>query len=198
MEVIRLVLGQFRTNCYVIKKQGHVIIIDPASRVEKIIDLIQENEIVDAIFLTHGHFDHIGAVDKLAMRYHCDVYLHPDDNELARNEKLNSLAHFHGTIHCPTIPFIEGFLSIGPFNFEIFEAPGHTAGSVLIRLDNHLFTGDVLFKGGIGRTDLYSGNYSVMKKTLKLFSSMDEDLLVYPGHEELTTLKEELQYNPYL
>lgn len=198
MEVIHLVLGQFRTNCYLLKKEGHVVIIDPASRMDKIIDYIHENEIVDAILLTHGHFDHIGAVDKLKARYHCDVYLHPNDDELARNEKYNSLAHFHGSIHCPTKAFYEGTMQIGPFDFEIVEAPGHTAGSVLIRYENHLFTGDVLFKCSIGRTDLYSGNASAMKNTLKLFSTMDESYLVYPGHEELTTLKEEFLYNPYL
>lgn len=197
-EIIRLTLGAFATNCYLVKENGHVLIIDPASRMDKILNHISENETVDAILLTHGHFDHIGAVDKLHAHFQCPVYLNENDEELARNEKLNSLAHFHASLHCPLHYLSDGTIKIGNFELTVTEAPGHTAGSILIQYRNHLFTGDVLFKRGIGRTDLYSGNNSAMKNTLRLFNTMDENLLIYPGHDELSVLKEELLYNPYL
>lgn len=194
----RLVLGAFATNCYLLKEEGHTLIIDPAARFERILSAIKETEKVEAILLTHGHFDHIGAVDKLQARFHCPVYLNPKDEKLARSAKLNSMGEWKAEIHCPTTPLVEGILPIGPFKLEIIEAPGHTAGSTLIRYKQHLFVGDVLFRGSIGRTDLYSASDSAMAHSLRMIKTLDENLIVYPGHDGLTTLKEELENNPFL
>lgn len=175
-----------------------MLIFDPTGKMEKITEAIGQEEIVDAIVLTHGHFDHIGAVDKLHSFYHCPVYLNLKDEKLARDPHLNSMAQFSGQIHCPVCALVEPTMQIGIFNLDIFEAPGHTAGSTLIGYQNHLFVGDVLFAGSIGRTDLYSASPSAMRSTLKMLRTLNENYLIYPGHDALTTLAKELKTNPYL
>lgn len=198
MEVKRYCVGVFGTNCYLIKKENNVLIIDPGASAAKLLSYIDEDDRVKAILLTHGHFDHIQAVDKLQAHFHCPVYLNEKDEELARNEKLNCLGNYSACLHCKTTSLKEGLLKIENFEIQVLEAPGHTSGSVLLQIENYLFTGDVLFKGSIGRTDLYSGNASEMKRSLQLFYSMNEDLILCPGHDETSILKNELLYNPFL
>ncbi len=198
MEIQRIKLGFFAVNCYLIKEAGHVLIIDPGARANKILEALQEQEHVEAIVLTHGHFDHIGAVDALVNQFHCPVYLNPKDEELARDMHLNALGKFSAALHCKTMPLEEPIVQIGSFQLKVFEAPGHTAGSCLIQIGNVMFTGDVLFKGSIGRCDLYSGNESEMRRSLKQFQKMDPELILYPGHEEPTMLQDELNHNPFL
>lgn len=198
MEVKRYCVGAFGTNCYLVKKENDVLIIDPGASYSKILAHLDETWNIQAILLTHGHFDHIQAVDKLQAHFHCPVYLNEKDEELARNEKINSLGNYSASLHGKTEALDEGTLTIGNFIIQVTEAPGHTSGSVLLKIEDYLFTGDVLFKGSIGRTDLYSGNASEMKRSLQLFYTMDENLIVCPGHDETTVLKNELLYNPYL
>ncbi len=197
-EIICLKLGVFQTNCYLIKENHHVLIIDPAAKHEKILEQLSEDDHVDAIILTHGHFDHLKAVDKLVKELKCPVYLNKNDEVLSRDERLNSMAHYGGTIHCPIRDLVEPKMKIGTFDLEIIHAPGHTEGSTLIQYKNHLFVGDVLFKNAIGRTDLYSGSNSKMRQSLRLFRNFDPETLVYPGHDELTTIEAEIKNNPYL
>lgn len=198
MEVKRYCVGAFGTNCYLVKKENDVLIIDPGASFAKLLSYIDEAWNIQAILLTHGHFDHIQAVDKLQAHFHCPVYLNENDEELARNEKLNSLGNYSACLHCKTKQLKEGELEIGKFKIQVTEAPGHTAGSVLLQIEDYLFTGDVLFKGSIGRTDLYSGSESEMKRSLQLFYAMDEKLIICPGHDDTSTLKHELLFNPYL
>ncbi len=198
VEIKRLVMGMLATNTYIIKKRKSVLIVDPTGNSDKISSHINEEEKVVAIVLTHGHFDHIGAVDDLVKKYNCEVYLNSEDIELATTRKLNSFNQYSAVINSPIKSYHEGKMNIGDFELMIYFAPGHTAGCTLIGIENHLFTGDVLFKEDIGRTDLYSANERDMKKTLQFIKTLDENYIVYPGHEELTTLKHELVYNPHL
>ena len=197
-EVIRLTLGPFRTNCYLLKEDGHILIVDPAARMERILVAIDDNERVDGILLTHGHFDHIGAVDKLQAHFTCPVYMNLFDEKLVRDAQLNSMGEYSHSLHCPIQNLYEPHMKIGIFDLTIFYAPGHTAGSVLILWENHLFTGDVLFKNAIGRTDLYSGSHSCMRRSLQMIRELNADYHVYPGHDETTNLLQELRMNPYL
>lgn len=176
------------------------MVIDPGANAEKIREKIAETpeEKVLAILLTHAHYDHIGAVDELHALYQCPVYLSRGDWKLSRNEDLNRIYSRSAKITCEETDYPSGDLVIGPFTFQVYETPGHSAGSVCLRCDDCLFTGDTLFAGSAGRTDLYSGSEWKLRESLRLLAGLDPKLKVYPGHEGSTTLEEELRTNPYL
>ena len=199
MEVKRLITGIIKTNTYLLKEENKYIIIDPAGRAEKIMQHI-DAEVV-AILLTHGHFDHIKAVDDLVNEYHCPIYLNDNDLDLVLPEKAkinNCFMGLSASISNKTNNIVQGTYNITPFNFEVYETPGHTKGSVIYVFEDAIFTGDTLFKGSVGRTDLYGGNNSVLRQSLRVFKTFDKKYTIYPGHEDFSTLEEELANNPYL
>ena len=197
MKVNRLVLGPLATNTYLLEKEGKAILIDPASKAEKLIDILGDLKL-EAILLTHGHFDHIKAVDGLYEHYHCPVYLHEADEVIARDKLSGSEFGLVAYVSCPTIPLKEGRMNIGPFEFETIFTPGHTEGSVIFVFDECIFTGDTLFRGSVGRTDLFSGDERKLKQSLNIFKSFNEDYHIYPGHEEESSLEFELATNYFL
>lgn len=151
-----------------------------------------------AIILTHGHFDHIGAVDELVRQFHCEVYVHPADQVLLEDETLNGMAGMTAHVRTQTTPLMEGTMKLGQIELQILEAPGHTPGSVLIVIGQDCFCGDVVFEGSVGRTDLPLGNDSQMRQTLKMVRMLNPQLNLYPGHGAATTLEKELNDNPFL
>lgn len=200
MEVIRLVMGAFATNTYLLKENGQCLIVDPAGKAQKIVDKIGEDKVL-AILLTHGHFDHIKSVDALYKLYHCPIYLSSEDFELVdpKNAKLkNCYMNLTASISSPLSAFNEGNYQIGPFKFEVIATPGHTKGSNIMVFDDAIFSGDTLFKDSVGRTDLYGGSESDLKQSLKIFKQFNHDYTIYPGHDETTSLEEELNHNEYL
>ena len=197
-EVKQIVVGTYQTNCYIVIDNGHAIIIDPGKKEERIIANIPSDITVDAICLTHGHFDHIQAVDKLHEYYHCPIYLDTDDEVLVKHCKYNQMDGYNGSIAYDTHPYDFPVTKINNFELEIIKASGHTEGSCLILYQNMMFAGDVIFKGSVGRTDLYLGNESNMKQSLKMIKTLDPNYVIYPGHGEITTLADELKYNYYL
>lgn len=197
MEIKTFVLGPLQTNTYLLSIGDKAILIDPASKPEKCVELLGDKKLI-AILLTHGHFDHIKAVDGLYKQYKCPVYLHKDDEYLARDKKSGEEFGLVSYISCPTIHINEGSNKIGPFEFDTIYTPGHTKGSVLYMFDDSIFTGDTLFKGSVGRTDLDGGNQSELIRSLRFFNSLNKDYYIYPGHDQPTTLSNELRYNPYL
>ena len=189
--------GAFATNCYILEHKNTVLVIDPNGKAQKLIDRLGEKKIT-AILLTHGHFDHIGAVDDLVKMYHCPVYVSPEDQILLEDESLNTMSGYTAHVRSKTTPLLEGSVRIGDIPLEITSAPGHTPGSVLISIGKYCFCGDVVFSGSIGRTDLPLGNESQMRQTLKMVRTMDPETVFYPGHGPATTLANELQVNPFL
>ena len=197
-EVKKLIVGPLATNSYILKDNGHCIIIDPGANPKKILENVKDL-IVDAICLTHGHFDHIKAVEPLVKELKCDVYISKYDEEMLRDSKKNEsiLVKDPFIVNCE-VKHYDYITKIGNFTFDVMEASGHTKGSVLLMIDNYMFVGDVLFKQGIGRCDLYGGSFSKMKSSLKEIVKIQKDYIVFSGHGEDTTLFEEFKNNHYL
>ena len=198
VECIRL--GLFQVNCYFLHKDNHILCIDPGANPNKVISYLEQypDSILDGICLTHGHFDHLGAVDELVAKYHCPVYLSLDDEKLARSKELNYMGSRWAIITCPIIGYPIGKFTVGNFTLEVIDTPGHTAGSVCLVWENCLFSGDTLFKDSVGRTDLYSSNDGQLKQSLEVLKGLPYDLVVYPGHAEFTTIYDEIVNNPFL
>lgn len=198
----KFVLGQLQTNCYMmINDKKEAFIVDPGDNGKKIRKYLTENELtLTAILLTHGHFDHMGAVDYLYDVYHCPIYAHKETIELASDPFLNlSTMISPMVLSAPVIAVNEQF-ELNGYKIEWLFLPGHCQGSSMIRLvdENIIFSGDVLFKGSIGRFDFPTSSHADTKKSLLYIKNLDYDAVVYPGHGEETTLKDELAYNPYL
>ncbi len=197
-EVRKLVVGALQTNSYLLIEDNHCIIVDPGANPKRILENVN-GLTVDAICLTHGHFDHIKAVDALVKELKCDVYISEYDDEMLKDSKKNASVLIGQPFTVQSkVKYYDSITKIGNFEFNVLEASGHTNGSVLLMVDNIMFAGDVLFAGGIGRTDLYGGSYSKMKASLNEISKINKDYIVYSGHGEDTTLFEEFKNNPYL
>jgi len=197
MEIKTFVLGPLQTNTYLLIEGNNALLIDPASKAEKLIDILADLDL-KGIILTHGHFDHLKAVDGLYEHYHCPVYLNSKDEYLARDKYAGKDFGLVSYITCPTIDLKQGKLNIDNFDLEIMETPGHTMGSVIIVSKDAIFTGDTLFKQSVGRTDLEGGSISLLRESLRVFNTFNKDYIIYPGHDQESTLAYELANNPYL
>ena len=196
MEIIRTPQVLYKTNCYILKENGYALIIDPGFHGQRIMKELQDMVPV-GIVLTHGHADHICAVDTLVEAYHIPVYMHPKDEELLL-VKRRMPSGYKERFTSPYIALEEGPLQIGSFSLNVWEVPGHSAGSVFVGYKHILFTGDTLFKGTVGKVNTYNGDPVAMKETLERIKSFYPFYVVYPGHGTSTTLGHELVTNPYL
>ena len=197
MDIRTYVMGPIATNTYVLVSGNDAIVIDPASKPEKMIEKLGDLDL-KAVLLTHGHFDHIKACDGLYEKYHCPIYLHEDDEELARDKYSGADFGLVSYISCKTLPLKEGKMKIGPFEFEVIFTPGHTPGSVIFVFDHYIFSGDTLFRGSVGRTDLKGGDARALKESLRVFKNFKEEYFILPGHDDPSTLSFELANNWYL
>ena len=188
-----LPLGAYQTNCYIIHDDSckTCCIIDPGYEADIILDKLEDLGLtVEAILLTHGHFDHVGAVKDIAAETGCRVYLCPEDLSMPPMFTAGKLYYTH--------TYGEGdTLTLAGLTFQVIHTPGHTPGSVCLMVGNTLFSGDTLFAGSCGRTDI-GGDWATILKSLRRLANMEADFTVYPGHGESTTLAAEKRYNPYL
>lgn len=192
MEILTLSLGAYQTNCYLFWEAGSAScgVIDPGYHPEQVLQAAAAHgKTVGAILLTHGHFDHVGAVKAIRAATRCPVYLHPADKKLPFYLTKAGLDFAQG---------YEETVCVAGVSLQVIPTPGHSAGSVCLKGDGVLFSGDTLFADTCGRTDLPGGNPGEMMHSLRLLTQLPGDYTVYPGHGEATTLSRERLQNPYL
>lgn len=197
MEIRHIYIPSVYTNCYVLADEasGAATVIDPGDDVtETLLDLCAEKGWqLRSVFLTHGHFDHIGGVTALQKAMpDLPVYLHPGDAN--NTDPLGNTAALSGVKL-----WREGdVIPLGSLQVEVLSTPGHTKGSVCLRCRDALFTGDTLFASSCGRTDLPGGSYEELMLSLGRLARLEGDFRVFPGHDRFTTLEQERRDNPYL
>ena len=196
MKLDILPIGQYEENIYVLHDKGHVLIIDPGRSAKTIASMIAQDETVDAVILTHGHADHTQAADDISEMYHCPVYMNREDYILV-DPSFAGKHGFDGPVYSEILD-LQAVMKIGVFDLQIHYTPGHTAGSVCIQYKNLLFSGDTLFAGSIGRTDLYSGDETQMAQSLEYLKKLPHDLKVLPGHGPSSTIGTEIKRNPFM
>ncbi|MDR0838325.1 MAG: MBL fold metallo-hydrolase [Oscillospiraceae bacterium] len=195
MLVKTLVVGQLETNCYVVTDEDTLecAIIDPGAESNSILDYLEENRLIPrAIFITHGHFDHIMALGEVQEQTGAPVYV----NERELSSDAHGAERIVGT---PGLRYYaEGDeIAVGSLVFRVLETPGHSAGGVTLLCGEAMFPGDTLFAGSCGRTDL-GGDMEQMEASLRRLSALPGDFEVYPGHAESTTLENERRFNYYV
>ncbi len=206
IKVIKVPVGPFIMNCYIVynSKNKNAIVIDPGDEIERIKKYIDSNHLyVCAVLNTHGHIDHAGRISEFLKYFKVEYLIHKDD--VFWLEKLKEQAEVFGLQPCEK-PEPTRYLSDGEIlnysleeTIKVIHTPGHTPGSMSFLIGNHLFTGDTLFKGTIGRTDFPKSNYKELIYSIKekLFK-LSPHTIVHPGHDDDTTIEAEKLTNPFL
>ena len=198
MKVSVMQVGPIGTNCYFLQDEesGLMAIIDPGDDWERILHQVKKAEgEVKYILLTHGHYDHTTAVPDLVKALPgVQVYIHQADANGAGSQLFPLAAQVKDLNN-----YDEGdTLSLGSLTIEVLHTPGHSKGSVTLKVGDVLFTGDTLFCGSCGRTDLRGGSYEEIMSSLNRLGQLEGDFHVCPGHDRTSTLERERKYNPFL
>ena len=200
MTIHTLPLGAYQTNTYILENEGRCVVIDPGYAPDAILKFLAQKDLtIDAIMLTHGHFDHVGAVEKILEATGCRLWLSEKDWRQDADPATSAFYPIANRELSNMRFYAEGDeISAAGMTFTVLETPGHTPGSVCLLTENVLFTGDTLFAGSCGRTDLPGGSWTTIQNSLRRLSALSDALRVYPGHGDSTTLAAEKQYNPYM
>ena len=194
LRIHTLTLGLYQTNTYIVSQEGsdRCVIIDPGYEPATILNRVALLGLqVDAILLTHGHFDHLGAVRGIASDSDCKVYV--DEKELSMPPTMTA-----GPIYYTDLYPADGQIQAAGLQVRILRTPGHTPGSVCLLIEDAMFSGDTLFAGSMGRCDFPGSSIFDMRKSLKKLYNLTGDYRVFPGHAESSTLEHERKTNPYL
>lgn len=206
IKVEQYIVGMVQTNCYVAinTKTKEAIIIDPADQANVIQTKIEEKGVRPvAILLTHGHFDHIMAVEELVEAFKIPVYAHTDESEILKTPSLNLSNMAHRKVNLvPDVNLKDNQdLVLAGFHIQVLHTPGHTKGSVCYYIEDEevLFSGDTLFQESVGRTDFPTGSSVEIVHSIKeKLAVLPNAVQVYPGHEGATTIGHEKMYNPFI
>ena len=198
MDIKTLQVGPIGTNCYLLCDETEKLcaVIDPGGDAVRVAAAVEDSGCAPcAILLTHGHYDHTGAVAELSARWPgVPVYLN-------RRDVYEGDAYLQQLF--PPVPCAKDYgegdtVQVGGLTLQVLATPGHSEGSVTLRCGDALFCGDTLFAGSCGRTDFPGGSVKKMMESLKRLGGLEGDLMVYPGHMEDSTLDRERSWNPYL
>lgn len=202
MTIQKITSGKWKQNCYIVHiASRNALIIDPGEDTEAIVDYVETRKLkVLAIVNTHAHYDHVTSVDYLKNRYSIPFYLNSKDSTLLKHANLyRKIFNGQASIKIPEIDFlideIETPINLEEFSVEVVPTPGHTEGGVCLLVDQHLFTGDTLFCGKVGRTDLPGGNQEDLSVSLKRLKRLSPEINIYPGHGKSSTLGHEFENN---
>jgi len=195
-------LGPVGTNCYVVRADREAtdaVVVDPGGDAAQLrLDLARTGASCAAILLTHTHFDHLGAVADLAEGTGAPVYVSPDAKGALESPLTPPGLTIRGYEHALDVSGGET-LDLGGLSFEVLDVPGHAPGHLSYYVDGALFSGDVLFAGGVGRVDLPGGDWDTLLSSIRLLvERYPPDTVVYSGHGPATTLATELARNPFL
>ena len=196
MNIKTIPVGQLETNCYVVVNEETLacVVIDPGDESNAIMDYIESNRLrCEAIMLTHGHFDHVGAVNEILEQTGCALYINPRDEgyEVGKSGMKFKMPE-GGKYYDDGDIIVEAGLE-----FKVLATPGHTPGSVCLICGGALFTGDTLFRGSCGRADLPGGSMREEMRSLKKICRLEGDFEVYPGHMDSSSLERERRFNHY-
>jgi hydroxyacylglutathione hydrolase len=203
LEVLQLSLGPIGTNCYLVKSQGsaEAVVVDPSADASAIrLELASMGASCLAILITHGHWDHLGAVADLAETSGAPVHMAEEERTLL--EQINDYTP-PGVVFRPYTPDVllagDETLELGGLSVEVTRVPGHSPGHLAFQTAGCLFSGDVLFAGSVGRTDLPGSDWETLLTSIRsLVERYAAETVVYPGHGPATTLGRELESNPFL
>lgn len=203
LRIQTMVLGMVSTNTYILYEEGgsQAVIVDPADHPERILNKCREWKLTPAaIVLTHGHFDHIGAIEGILKDCPVEVIAGEKEEKLIKDPGLNLSGQFgrgYGAKITHPVKDGEEFSLLG-LTWKVLEMPGHTVGSVCYYIagEGILLSGDTLFRESYGRTDFPGGSSRQLTESIGRLFKLPEDTMVYPGHDSATTIGHEKQYNP--
>ena len=192
MQIIRVITGQLEENTYIVSEDGaNAVIVDPGDNAPDVIGVLKERNLTPVLLLlTHGHWDHTGAITALQQNYGVPVAVHREDNGLMRGSVPD----------VEQVRFVDGeeVLEMDGLRIQVLHTPGHSRGSCCYLVDGALFAGDTLFAGSIGRTDFPESDPQAMKVSLDILRQLPDKTRVFPGHGPETTIGHEKMTNPWL
>ena len=191
MNIQKLTLGMYQTNTYLLANDTEAVVIDPGYEADTILDALA-GKTLKAILLTHGHFDHVGAVKELVAETGCEVWIHAAEATMPPMVTAGPLYFTHTYDEGDTVSPIAGL------ELTVLHTPGHTPGSVCLLMGREMFSGDTLFACSFGRTDLPGGDPRKMMESLRRLASLQGNFFIHPGHGGSTTLDAEKRFNPYM
>lgn len=207
VKILKFPLGMVRANCYIVYNDitNEALVIDPADNGAYINTKLKENNLtLKAVLLTHGHFDHIMAVQYLKNTFNVKVYAHESEEEILADASKNlsaSMGDAPLSINADILLKDNQKLELIGTTITVIHTPGHTAGGVCYYFESEklLFSGDTLFRDSVGRTDFPTGSMSVLVRSIKeKLITLGDDVVVYPGHEGETTISRERKFSPFI
>ena len=197
-------VGQLETNSYVFYSEDSkdCFIIDPADRSEEMEKFVEDNKLKPLyVILTHGHIDHCGGAKELCEKFGIDIMIHKDDVDLIVSPINVDLQNSLGLSSPPKPEKLlndNELIEESDLKLKVLHTPGHTPGSISLLYDNIIFSGDTLFFGSIGRTDLPGGDFGVIKRSLQKLMEFPDKTVILPGHGDFTSIGQEKKINPFL
>ena len=203
LDIAGVSLGQYQTNCYIVRADAEAteaVVVDPGAQGQALIGALDERGIVPvAILVTHYHFDHLGAVADLAERYGCPVWMCADEAHGLSDPESVFPGQGVRAWHPDVLLQGDERFELAGIAFETYRAPGHSPAHIAFRAGDDLFSGDVLFQGSVGRTDLPGGDWPLLERSIEaLMRALPPGTRVHPGHGPSTTLGDEFATNPFL